>query len=363
MPFFIYYLIYKNFSFEKNHIEKATKDYYLFCNNIKEKRFYGFLFLLTYIATYSFFPTIGHDENVVHLSVWTQLSNNHFFKIDPVVQIWSAAPNTVALIHGIISLLVHTDAKGSLNIVIFLFISLGVFQLLRNLGIAKNDNLTLCTLLISTPLFAFLLTGLQTDLFIGLMLLVVTISLVSSQDDFFPYATSALMASALALSAKLPGLLIAAPALIAVIVISIKNNQIKRVSLKTGLIILIAATLAFWPYTRAYYYTGNPVFPLYNEIFKSSFFEPVNFIDLRWHHGANIASFIGIFFESSKFLEATNNYIGGFQYFLLALISIFFVLFFKVRKFYIIVLIAFCYLIPMFVSLQYIRYFLPHFLF
>lgn len=227
-PFLIYYLKYKSFSHEIIHFRSAARNLHLFLDSANEKILYGFLFLLTYIATFSFFPTIGHDENAVHLSIWTQLSKNYAFNIDPTAQIWSAAPNTVSLLHGVISLLAGMDAKGSLNITILLFTTLGVFQILKHIGIDKNNNLTLCTLFVSTPIIAFLLTGLQTDLFIGLMLLAVVISTMLSSDNFLPHAVGALMAGSLAFSAKFTGILIAGPALIALVFIFIKKTTFIR---------------------------------------------------------------------------------------------------------------------------------------
>jgi len=121
--------------------------------------------------------------------------------------------------------------------------------------------------------------------------------------------------------------------------------------------LITAAALAFWPYWRSYVVTGNPVFPLYNAFFQSEFFDYVNFKDMRWYTGPSLMSYYGLFFESKSHLESMNNFVGGFQYFLLVPLAIVVMFLFRIKDLSVILFLALCYLLPLFFSLQYLRYF------
>jgi hypothetical protein len=325
------------------------------------KSFFVFILILTFIAAYILFPTVNSDENTIHLSLWAQFDKNAFFTISPSSQIWSVAPVTLALTHAILSLLSGADAKGALNLLLLVMLLGSLFKLLRTLDLDREEKLALVTLFLSTPLLAYALVGLQTDLFLALIFCTASALLI---DLFVEYriakALAVITISALAVSAKLPALAIAGPILIGVITATLKSRIYSSwngaTQLKIVLILALAGALALLPYVRAYLITGNPVFPLYNGIFKSEFAAPINFKDLRWASGANFTSYYGLFFNSKAHIEAANNFIGGFQYFLLAPLAAISVLILRKKYLICLLLLSLCYLGPMFFSLQYLRY-------
>lgn len=330
-------------------------------NSLSSPRFYGFLFLSIYIACYCFFPTVTADEQALHLAAWTQLEANGKFVADLQSQIWAVAPNTVALIHGITSLLAGSDAKGALNLYLFLFTLSGLFAVLAKIKFDKNDSLTLATLFVSTPLIVLTLISLQTDLLLGLLFICVALSVLSLKDDKILAALGSVFCGAIALSVKLPGVLIAAPVALLALIHFFHTKSYRGLNpaawSKLVAFLIVAMALAGWPYIKAYYYTGNPVFPLFNSIFKSEYIGNQNFKDLRWLHGANLESFIGLFFESRKHMEVTNDFVGGFQYFLLVPVAMALALLRKNGILILIALLMMVYLVPIFLSLQYLRYF------
>jgi hypothetical protein len=329
---------------------------------VEQRSFIVFLFMFTFVASYILFPTINSDENVVHLSVWAQFSANAFFTISPETQVWSAAPITLALIHGILSQLSGADAKGALNLILLVLLLGAIFRMLKTLGISRSEKLALVTLFLSTPLLTFTLMGLQTDLFLALLLGTACVLLIDLIDHFYiSTAMAAILIGSIALSAKLPSIIIAGPVLICVIYAALKSKKYQRwgygVWLKIIICLGVAAAVAFLPYVRAYLVTGNPVFPLYNEIFKSEFFDVTNFKDRRWTNGATLSSYYGLFFNSEKFIESESNFVGGFQYFLLFPIAIVALIALRIKNMGLLLFLSLCYLLPMFFSLQYLRYF------
>lgn len=326
------------------------------------KSFFIFIITFTYVAAYILFPNINPDENAVHLAVWTQFKFKAFFTIDPSVQIWSAAPNTLAVIHGVLSVLSNGDAKGALNFSLLVFLLGGLFKLFKLLDLQSSEALALSTLFLTTPLVIFSLTGLQTDLFLALLMCVASVMLIDLQQDYrLTTAIALIFLGSLALSAKLPAVTLAGFVLLAVVYLSIRKKVHRDWGvgdyLRLFCCLITAAALAFWPYWRSYVVTGNPVFPLYNAIFQSEFFDYVNFKDMRWYTGPSLMSYYGLFFESKSHLEAMNNFVGGFQYFLLAPLAVIVMFLLRIKSFGVILLLALCYFFPLFFSLQYLRYF------
>lgn len=324
-------------------------------------RFYGFLFLSFYVASYSVFPTVTHDENAVHLALWTQLEFNGKFAVDVASQIWSAAPNTVALIHAVTSLIAGADSKGALNAYLFIFSLSSIFAIFRHLNLNKNDCILLVTLFVSTPIIPLTMVSLQTDLFLGLLMLSTALAILSLNDHKTLAVLGGVFCSAIALSAKLPGILIAIPAVFFILAHFFRSRHFKNYSradwIKLFLLLTVATILAVGPYLKAYYWTGNPVFPLYNEIFKSPYIGSENFKDERWFHGANMASFIGLFFNSTAHMEVSNNFVGGLQYFLIMPVAFFLVVLNRNPKLCVVATMMAFYVLPIFLSLQYLRYF------
>jgi hypothetical protein len=63
-------------------------------------------------------------------------------------------------------------------------------------------------------------------------------------------------------------------------------------------------------YCLAYLKTANPLFPFYNEFFKSPYFENINWLDNRWKAGFSLNFIYDITFFSSKYGEAANGSLG-----------------------------------------------------
>jgi hypothetical protein len=326
------------------------------------KSFFIFTVTLAYIAAYILFPNINSDENAVHLSIWSQFSHKAFFSIDPATQVWSVAPNTFTVIHGVLSLLSGGDAKGALNVSLLILLLITIFKLLDYLDINCTEKLTLVTLFLTTPLVVFTLIGLQTDLFLALLLSAASMMLIDLLQNYrLTTAVALIFVGSLALSAKLPAVTIAGPVLLLVVYASVRHKNYSAWSvshyIKICGCLVVAAALAFWPYIRAYIITGNPVFPLYNAVFQSDFFDFINFKDLRWNTGVSLSSYYGLFFESKAHLESGNNFVGGFQYFLLAPLAAIVMLVLRIKNVSALLVLALCYFLPLFFSLQYLRYF------
>lgn len=322
------------------------------------------LIVIGFFSCYSFMMSITSDDNSYHLAMWSQLQFHHQYLFDVKTQIWYAAPFTLDMIHGVLSVVANEDARGALNITLLIALFTATAATARRLFTSINIQLLSLALLASTPMLYNLLLGLQTELMLATLAITGVYIGINQHTSVVQRSLGVILVSCLLVAIKLPTATLAA-ALGACLLISEWSNlpQLTRrptLSLLAFVAILIVGFgIALNPYVTSYMVTGNPVFPLYNAIFKSPFYNPVNFKDNNFTHGASLQAWWGMFFDSSKYLES-KNFIVGFHYFLLPLAGI--VCLYKTIRFKTLLYLALPTLVfggLMFYMVQYVRYLFP----
>ncbi|WP_237886272.1 hypothetical protein [Pseudomonas sp. PGPR40] len=281
-----------------------------------------------YVSRFSFFPSIGFDDNVLHLRMWTELTQYHFYSFDIEHQIWSVAPFAIDLLHSIISLASNSDARGALNIAMLGLLLRAVWMISSSFLDKHLDKTLLLLLLCSTPILSTLLTSLQTELLLALLITMgVKVLLEESTGDACSRSLSILSAASLCAATKLPGMVLGFTLLIAYAPLFLREKihfkADKRHHQRTLyiLFILILSFTAVQSYIYSWFASGNPLFPLYNEIFKSPYFDIRNFSDPLYQKGFSLKSFWSIFYNTSTYYES-KNFVAGFQYLYLLPIGI-----------------------------------------
>lgn len=293
---------------------------------------YGYLVLVVALAAvtarYAFFPTVGYDENAHHLRLWTELALHHRYSFDVVTQVWEVAPFSVAMLHAIASLCAGEDARGALNLALLLLMYTQVWGILTHFPLKQQDRALMLLVLASTPMLASLLGTLQAELFLATLIAGGTRVVMALRRPWISSGMLAVFAvAALCVATKLPG------AVAGVLLIGAAFMQVGSIDTDTrvqptlrhpillALAIVVLSITALGAYAYAWKATGNPFFPLYNGIFKSPFFEAVNFSDRRWNPGFTLQSYWNVFFRTSSFNES-KDFVAGFQYLFLPLIAL-----------------------------------------
>ncbi|MEY4642560.1 MAG: hypothetical protein RLZZ227_2554 [Pseudomonadota bacterium] len=276
----------------------------------------------TLLARYAFLPTLGFDDNALHLGLWSQLSHRRMYGFDYLTQVWEVSPFAVDLLHATVNLVAGADARGATNLLLLALLLRQLWVILATLQLGVTKRVLVLLLFLSTPMTAYLLLTLQTDLFLAL-LAATGVRLILELRHWCSAQSAALLAlAALACATKLPGaeLGVAVLAAAALRLWSLRASAERptlRALLMLGAFIGLLATLAFNAYLSAWLKTGNPVFPLYNALFKSPYFETAaNFSDARWIQGFSLSSYWDLFFNTSAYNESA-NFVAGFQYLLL----------------------------------------------
>lgn len=278
------------------------------------------ILLIGYISRFCFFPSVGFDDNVLHLRMWAELTQYHFYSFDIEHQIWSVAPFAVDLLHSIISLASKSDARGALNIAILGLLLRAVWIISSRFLDKHFDKTLLLLLLCSTPILSTLLTTLQTELFLALLVAIgVKIILEEKTGDANTRLLAILAAASLCSATKLPGMVLGVTLVIAYAPLLSREKIHFKAGLRDyriGVYAILIFALTFTA-TQSYIYSwivsGNPLFPLYNEIFKSPYFSLLNFADPLYQKGFSIQSFWSVFYNTSTFYESS-DFVAGFQY-------------------------------------------------
>lgn len=345
-------------------IKNTISLFNLALSNIAYWKLSTLLILIGFVGIYTFLPSVTSDDNSYHLAMWSQLKFQHQFLFDVKTQIWSAAPFTLDMIHGFVSVISMMDARGSLNIILLLLLILAILDLSKSVFKSQNQILLTLALFASTPLLTNLMLGLQTELLLALLTTLGACTISKKNISCVEKTVVVFLISCILISIKLPATLIASSLVISLLICEWNNlHEFRQLSatrwLKILLLGILGCLIALHSYANAYYTTGNPAFPLYNAIFKSPFFPPTNFKDDTFTNGASLTAYLGFFFNSSKYFESY-NFIAGFQYLILPLFGTFYLLFNRKYK------ISICLVAPiflyggtMFYLMQYWRYLFP----
>lgn len=323
--------------------------------------FLAFVWLVGYIATYTFLPVVMSDDNNYHLGMWTQLTFHHQYLFDVKTLIWAVSPFAVDLLHSIISLISGSNARASLNMTFYLLLMMGLWSLSGKFLLESSKKLLVLAAFASTPMLANLLQSLQTDLFLALLAVAGGLVLLDKQRHTFYRLLSVVLLGGLLCATKLPAVVLAGALLIGLLV-SIYSNKSSQPKpyyslVGTGVLLAAAVFVALHSYVAAFLVTKNPFFPLYNAIFKSPFFREENFKDGLYSKGASLDSYWGLFFDSQSYFESPADFVAGFQYlFLLPCALLLLLVRRDVRWLAILAIPMIIYAGVMFYMMQYLRY-------
>jgi|GEM_PF-538998 len=323
-----------------------------------------FLLVFTYVASCAFFPTINYDDNSLHRLIGTELRFYRQVQFNFTSQEWALAPFAVDLIHGCVTFLAGRDARGATNIVFLALASWMIWRLLRLAKVQSGPRLMLCAVTISSPIIPLLITSQQVELFaICLAATAGSLILRLRRAPWMDVLVAAVGVCALALACKITMLILLAALFVPYVILRTHwriNFYNLRPSTKwIGVLLVFAVFVALHSYVFAYIRTGNPVFPLYNGIFKSPFLPLVNYVDGRYAGNRTIFGFFKMFWSTSGFFESRDG-VSGFQFIFATPIAMVLAIVDKRRRvLFLLFLAAILYSVVVFYAIQYYRYMAP----
>ena len=296
-------------------------------------------------------PSMNYDDNAAHLILPYQLLKDGYYHLDVSTQAWAVAPWANNVLHGIAALFAGSEVRAAMN-AIWLLIGLnGAWRLASVLGAGPKGALAAAMVYASLPLTAYYTTTMQVDSASTAVLLQLAALLVANGRGLPPAMLVGALMGLLA-GLKATNVVYAIPAIIWLGWLGLRQRRAAWLMQVASIASLFGGASYFY----AMYVTGNPLFPLFNEVFKSPYFPPINLLDARWMTGATWRSIWDLTFDTDRYGE---HYPGAFGIALLALLPSLFVEVVRSRASRAVALWFVVSGVLMFVQIQYMRYLFP----
>lgn len=257
-------------------------------------------------STGAWLPTMQADDLAYHLGLPFQLQLNGVYAPDPALQIWALAPWLGDVVQGIAQVLAGGEARGAVD-ALWLALSAAALGLLTmTLRADARTAWLVVAVFASQPLLTALAAGMQTEL--PATALLAALALVIVQRERSTHALFVGAALAGGLFALKFGQLVAA----LVMLIWAAWRTRGRIG---GLPRAVVALLVFFlvagsSYFHAWRISGNPLLPLFNDVFRSPLMPAHALGDARWQTGFTPWLPWSMTFDSARYLEASAGACG-----------------------------------------------------
>lgn len=306
-------------------------------------------------------PELGYDALAMHLYIPSHLAQRHQWGFDASTYVWAVMPMLGDWIFSIGYLLAGETASRFINISFIFLLAVLIRDIVQWAGGTTYGARWAILLFLSTPLTFTEGSSLYIESIWACFVVAGSFALLRSctfsDKSKFEISISGLMLG-YALAAKALTFTIA----LALLLILIKKYKTwSKILLFRYLLFSFSlfSVFGFIPYITAWVLTGNPVFPLFNKIFKSPYYSSVtNFENPAYTSGFNWDSIYRVTFQSSKYIE---GYAGaaGFQWLLLLIPSVVIFIISKNRKGLALIFLGLVPILITFQSQSYLRYIFP----
>lgn len=251
-------------------------------------------------------PTMQADDLAYHLGLPFQLQLNGFYAPDPARQIWALAPWLGDVVQAIAQVLAGGEARGTVD-AMWLALSAAALGLLATaLRADARTAWLVVAVFASQPLLAALAAGMQTEL--PATALLAALALVIVQRERGARALFAGAALAGGLFALKFGQLVAA---LVMLIWAVWRARGRVGGLPRAAVALLVFTLvAGSSYFYAWQISGNPLLPLFNDVFRSPVMPAHALADARWQSGFTPWLPWSMTFDSARYLEASAGACG-----------------------------------------------------
>lgn len=266
------------------------------------------------LAVFASYREVYSDALLANLNIAHQVSVRGQWSFDVASHGWAVWPKGAAWLYSLAYILAGEKAARLLNLSFLgltaLLVMLAGYRLSRH----RVGACWAAVLLLACPLTAWLDFVLFDD---ALLALFVTALIVCA--TYWGETTSkrflllTIVFASAALTVKISAVIpVAVSAVICIpgVVRVWQRGGLKEMVWPVVPWAVIAGIVGLMPYIYAFMATGNPVFPLYNALFKSPYFPPVDFADLRWSKGLSLSLIYHMTFDSPSFMEGRQGAFG-----------------------------------------------------
>jgi hypothetical protein len=302
-------------------------------------------------STCAWLPTMQYDDLATHLALPSQLAHLGYYQMNVGSDVWAVTAWASDVLQGIAWVIAGAESRGVVDTLWLVLSGVLLWRLCEQLELKSSIRWLAVALLASAPVVALTLASMQTEgptiaVMLGLALLIQQ-SRASKPRELLIAA----ILFALLLGIKISNLWFALP-----LAVWCLWRWRARLSWKTvPIALLLAALVVGSSYVYAYVLTGNPVLPLFNGIFDSSYYSSTDVFDKRWLSGFGWKIVWRAVFHSSTLADNGN---GALPLAMIGLSGCFMVALLRPRSRALALVGAASFLLPLSV-IQYLRYATP----
>lgn len=308
--------------------------------------------VIAYCATSAWLPTAQFDDLVYHLGLPWQLATLGHYRFDVQSQVWSVAPWAADVAQALVQVIARSEGRGALNSLWLLACLHLLWGIGAGLGLAPRWRWLALALFASQPMAHGLLQSMQTELPMATVVLAAALLVLDSVDA--PSARSRLRAFAVLAGFALALKLSAVP-----FVTVLGAWYLLRARGVAARALPVAALLFFVVGGSSYVYaavlTGDPLLPLFNDIFRSPYFPIERFFDSRYGGLLSWRAPYDLVIHGGRFFEGGDGVVG-FQWLALLPVLLLGCAFRASRG---LVAVALICAVVLFTQMQYSRYLFP----
>lgn len=254
-------------------------------------------------STACWLPSLQMDDLTYHLGLPTQLRLHAAYAPDARVQMWAYAPWSGDVLHGIVGVLARREAHGAMNALWLLLMAGAAASLLTSLHAAPRERWASLALLASLPPLVWMAAGQQTELAATAVTLALAAVIVADAPGRL-WAGAVLFAGLCALK-PVHGI-----AALPLIVYAAWRHRGALPWSRLPIAVLLFAIVALSSEVMAWRATGNPLLPLFNQVFRSPVMPAVQLDDARWHAGLALDLPWRMVFDTDRYLEGWDGALG-----------------------------------------------------
>ncbi|MCY4212105.1 MAG: hypothetical protein OXF68_00570 [Gammaproteobacteria bacterium] len=233
---------------------------------------------LLYFA-HAFLPELAHDPLAMHLFVPGYVAANHHWSFDPTLYSWTFMPMLADWSYVTAYLLGGETAVRLLNVALVFALALLVRELAILVGSDRKGANWAALITLSMPLTYLVGASVYVEAYWSAYMLLGVIWLFRALfESDHPRQCLLLAGGALGLAVAAKAVaLVYLPALAVTVALCRKLKALRLFWWPLAGAAVGFLVLGVWPYVLAYLSTGNPVFPFFNGIFDSPYFDATNF--------------------------------------------------------------------------------------
>jgi 4-amino-4-deoxy-L-arabinose transferase-like glycosyltransferase len=314
--------------------------------------------LLLVLLVYASYPESHSDALTVHLMIPHQVLVNARWSFDVSNFVLAAMPKGANWFFTIHYLLAGEPAARLANFLLTAYSAWLVFAIVCRIA-DRTAGALLAAVFLSAPLTSWVVFVAFEDALLSYVVLAALVILIEKWQNPTAGASFAIaLLLSVAVATKMQGFFAAVPIFILLLsrMIWLRSFSLKGLSFSLIPVILIAAI----PYASSAIMTGNPVFPMFNSVFKSPYFPPADFSNTQWSAKPSLSYIYDLTFHTSRFMEGTDGAFGLGH--LLLLPGVLFASLFERRSSLLVPLVVtICFGLLLMPFIQYARYLYPTF--